>query len=74
MEPTALLPVFQAYGLAGIVIALLFYMLFSLHGQHREDRAQWFEAYRQLSREQTEVLRKLETTMSIANERRRMGE
>ena len=71
MELQPIAQVFSSYGLAGAVIGILFYILLTLHGQHRQDRADWFEAYRDLSRETTEVLRKLEVTISIANERGR---
>jgi len=57
----ALTKAFADYGLAGLVIAALFYGLHYVIADHKVERGLWLEAYK----ENTEVLRSLSSKCGI---------
>jgi hypothetical protein len=55
----AVIKAFADYGLAGLVIAALFYGLHMLINDHKEERSEWLDAFRELKQAVEKIADKL---------------
>jgi hypothetical protein len=69
---------FATYGLEGLVIFSLFALIIFLVNEHKAERKEWIDAYRDIGKlsddrqkETNEVIRELVTVVQVSNERTR---
>lgn len=76
-----LISLFKVHGFNGLIVGSLFWLIYFLLCQHRAERKEWLDAYKDMSaksvsllQENNAVLRGLAETMKEANMRYRKGE
>lgn len=72
---------FESFGLPGLVIGALFALVYFLTKEHRSERSEWLEAYKEQSeqsdtrqKETNVVIRELTAVIRESNNRRRYSD